>query len=289
MPQSTRSLALAGLTIRLESPVPFEELADHAVYRDFIAARAGSGPDCRLTLSASSPSPEAGEDYFDPQGNWRLTTVDDRRVLRIGPPAAGGRRRAVAVFGADYADGVVHRKDPSVFLDGFIDQFLVVNLLSRCDGFLLHAAGIIWEGSGILFSGVSGAGKSTLLKLFSPDLDREGILNDDRVALRRLAGAWRVFGTPYHGEVPITSPSSAPAKALFFIVQARHNHVRRLSPLEVLGRLATLSILPLWDKEATSRVLGTFESVIRDIPAYELGFLPDKSAVERIKETVRAL
>jgi hypothetical protein len=32
--------------------------------------------------------------------------------------------------------------------------------------------------------------------------------------------------------------------------------------------------------------LGTFQDLIENIPAFELGFLPDKRAVELIKKTV---
>ena len=112
------------------------------------------------------------------------------------------------------------------------------------------------------------------------------LLNDDRLALRRCEKKWRVFGTPWHGELPFTSPASADLTALFFINQSKHNYVRRLSPGDVCGRLSVFSILPVWDAEATSSVLATFQSLIKDIPAYELGFLPDKSAIELIKKTV---
>jgi ATPase subunit of ABC transporter with duplicated ATPase domains len=168
----------------------------------------------------------------------------------------------------------------------FIDQFLVINLLSRRSGFLLHASGVVWKGKGICFVGPSGAGKSTLLNLFSGEIDRKSLLNDDRLALRRYGKRWRVFGTPWYGESRVSSSAGAPLSTLFFIRHSEHNYVRKLSPGEVCRQLMVQAMIPLWDADAMSRVLGTFQDLIENIPAFELGFLPDKSAVELIKKTI---
>ena len=37
---------------------------------------------------------------------------------------------------------------------------------------------------------------------------------------------------------------------------------------------------------ALSRVMDAFEDLVRHVPAYDLGFLPDKSALDLIKKTV---
>jgi hypothetical protein len=168
----------------------------------------------------------------------------------------------------------------------FTDQFLVINLLSHKRGFLLHSSAVNWNGRGICFAGVSGTGKSTLLDLFKDELAREDLLNDDRVALRELRGSWRVFGTPWYGESRVSSPESAPLRAIFFIRHAPKNSVRRLAAPEILPHLMVLGLLPLWDREAVERVTTVFEKLISDIPCFDLGFVPDKKAVELIKDIV---
>ena len=168
----------------------------------------------------------------------------------------------------------------------FIDQFLLINLLSRRDGFLLHASGVICEEKGLCFIGPSGAGKSTILRLFSKVVRKEDLLNDDRLALRKRDGRWRVHGTPYHGEFRAASPVSADLAALFFIRQAKHNYVRPLSAGEVCRELMVQTLIPLWDKTASERVIELFGSLLTGVRAYELGFLPDASVIDLIKKTV---
>ncbi|MBU4491984.1 MAG: hypothetical protein KKD69_05930, partial [Euryarchaeota archaeon] len=46
-----------------------------------------------------------------------------------------------------------------------LNQILMIILLSRSKGALLHACGIYDRGSGYLFSGISGHGKSTIAKI----------------------------------------------------------------------------------------------------------------------------
>jgi energy-coupling factor transporter ATP-binding protein EcfA2 len=192
----------------------------------------------------------------------------------------------VVVFNNDYSEGVMYQKSVFELFRRFIDQFLIINLLSRKDGFLLHASAAIWGGKGLCFVGPSGAGKSTLLDLFGKEVPRASLLNDDKVALRRIGDVWRVFGTPWYGESRVSSSACADLSALFFIRHAKQNYVRRLPAGEVCRQLMVQALLPVWDEASTSRVLGAFQSLIGDIPAYELGFLPDKSAVELVKNTV---
>jgi len=158
-----------------------------------------------------------------------------------------------------------------------------MNILSREEGFLLHAAGVILGGKGAVFAGASGAGKSTLYKLFARG-GGAALLNDDRVALRKERGVWRVYGTPWHGECPQTSPAGAPLAGLFFLEQAKENRLRRLTPGEACARLLALALTPVWDKAATARVLGSFDAILEAIPSYEFGFLPDASAAELVSD-----
>ena len=281
------SIEIADLCIKVDSAVDLKKFEDIAFCKNFIKQDKGHCH-CRLDLKIGRPPAfDRHSNAFDPMGNWQLSSIDGQNVLRIGPPTKGENSRDAAVFNADYTKGAIYRKHVYAVFGGFIDQFILINILSRKSGFLLHASGVVWEGKGLCFIGPSGAGKSTLLKLFSQEVKKEHLLNDDRLAMRRCKNKWRVFGTPWHGELPFTSPAGADLKALFFIAQSKNNYARKLSPGDVCGRLSVFSILPVWNAEATSRVLTTFQSLIKDVPAYELGFLPDRSAVELIKNTIR--
>jgi hypothetical protein len=279
------SVNIAGLTIKVDSAVDFARFADFGFYGSFITDGRASY-DCRLDHKISPPPGNLPPgDNFGPE-NWRLSRSGSKNVLTVGPAQKKGSTGNVVVFNSDYSAGTMYQESVSELFRRFIDQFLVINLLSRRDGFLLHASGVVWNGKGICFIGPSGAGKSTLLDLFGKEVPRESLLNDDRVALRRSAGKWRVFGTPWYGESRVSSPAGASLSTLFFIRHSKKNYVRKLSGPEVCRHLMVQALVPLWDEEATSNVLSTFEDLISSIPAYELGFLPDESAVSLVKNTV---
>jgi hypothetical protein len=283
--KKTVFIKIAGLGIDVRSTVDFARFGDSGFYADFITAPA-SACDCRLDYKVSPPPELMPCDSFFESGNWRLFRSAGKDVLVVGPPRMDGVADNVSVFDPDYSAGTIYQKSVSELFSRFIDQFLVINLLSQKDGFLLHASGVVWEGKGICFVGPSGAGKSTLLDLFGKELPRKSLLNDDRLALRRSGGVWRLFGTPWYGESRVSSSAGADLSTLFFIRHSKKNYVRRLSAAEACRHLMVQALMPLWDEGATSRVLGIFEDLIGNVPSYELGFLPARSAVRLVKSVI---
>ena len=284
------SVTIAGITITVTGSIPFARFNDFPFYRDFItgAPRSG-GVDCRLDLTVG-PMPDLcpGPDPFTAD-NWQLSALGDKKMLRIGPPPRRGRPDNIVVFDDDYSSGAMHQTMVFELFRRFIDQFLMINLLSQRSGFLLHASGVIWDGKAIAFVGRSGVGKSTLLDLFKDEVSREHLLNDDRLAVRKCDGGWRLYGTPWYGESRVSSSGSAPLQALFFIDHAKHNYVKPLPNAEVCRRLLPTGLMPVWDPPATARVLETFQDLVGTVPAYEFGFLPDKSALELITQTIQTI
>jgi hypothetical protein len=285
IPAHTLKIKIADLILRIDSSIEFERFKDFGFYRDFINPEA-SPFHCRINRVAG-PCPDLALDLkpFYTQ-NWQLAQAGPDRVLRMGPASEKGKPDNLVVFNRDYSSATIYQKRIFELFSRFIDQFLIINLLSRNKGFLLHASGIVWEGKGICFTGLSGTGKSTLLNLFKNEVARDCLLNDDRCALRNYGKKWRVFGTPWYGESRVSSSNSAGLSALFFIRHSKRNYVRRLSASEICSPLMVLGLLPLWDKAATSRVLSTFQNLIRNVPAYEFGFVPGKAAINLIKKTV---
>lgn len=289
MPVHSLSIKIADIVVKVNSGIDFARFNDFGFYKDFMTD--SSAPShCQLEHTIGPP-PDLTPDErpFSPQDVWQLSRSGSRNVLRVGPPPEQGLPDNVVIFNNDYSEGVMYQDTVYELFRRFIDQFLIINLLSQNNGFLLHASGVALEGKGLCFVGRSGAGKSTLLNLFSDDVDRRSLLNDDRLALRHYGGLWRLFGTPWYGESRVSSSACAGLSAIFFIRQSKHNYVRKLSASEICPHLTVLSLLPYWDEEGVSRVLETYQHLIRTIPAFELGFLPDKSAVELIKKTVKEL
>jgi len=282
---NTLALEIAGLGIRIDSAVAMDRFNDFGFYKDFIV-KSRASDHCRLGHRIGAvPDPAAGRDLFHTQ-NWQLSTVGDKKVLCLGPASKKAKPDNVVLFDQDYSAGAMYQKRVYELFSRFIDQFLVINLLAQNRGFLLHSSGVVWKKKGICFTGLSGTGKSTLLNLFKDDVAPECLLNDDRCALRNYGDRWRVFGTPWYGESRVSSSHSADLSALFFIRHSKRNYVRRLSAAEICPQLMVLGLLPLWDKAATSAVLDIFQNLIRNIPAFEFGFVPGKAAIDLIKKTV---
>ncbi len=279
------SLKIADIVIRVDSAIEMERFNDFGFYKDFIVSD-GSSCHCRLTHEVGPPPELAlGKDLFFTQ-NWQLAKAGEDNVLCVGPKPKKGKADNVIVFDSGYKKAAMYQKSVIELFRRFIDQFLIINLLSRNQGFLLHASGVVWKGKGICFAGPSGAGKSTLLDLFKDEVARECLLNDDRLALRNYGNSWRVFGTPWYGESRVSSSNSANLSAIFFIRHSKHNYLKKISAAEICPQLMVLGLLPLWDANAVSRVLTVFQDFIQNIPAFELGFRPDKSALDFIKKAV---
>ncbi|MBI5873375.1 MAG: hypothetical protein HZB36_04440 [Candidatus Omnitrophica bacterium] len=275
----TLFLDIAGFIIRVDSEVDFKHFRDLRKLSGFVSEK-NAACDCRLYLKAGLPRLRTRKNnVFNPAGNWKISSTDKGFIVEVGTPYRNGEYDEVIVFNSDFTQGQVYKKNIIELSRYFLDQFLLINLLGRHSGFLLHACGLSWNGNGLVFCGQSGAGKSTLLRLFSSVVGQKDLLNDDRIAVRRYGKSWRIFGTPWHGEFPVVSSSSAPFRALYFIKHSKKNYLKALSTEEICRALFQHSLLPYWDEDSIKMVLDNFKRLAIEIPAYELGVVPDKRII----------
>ncbi|MCX7927425.1 MAG: hypothetical protein N2606_04740 [Candidatus Omnitrophica bacterium] len=277
-------LNIAGLGLSIKSSVPFRCFKDFSFYEKFIV---NEFPEisCFLTHRIGVPNLylNTATETFTTQ-NWLLQTTTDKKILIVGPQQKNKLVDNVAVFNSDYSQGILYQKHIYEIFRRFIDQFLFINILSRRKGFLFHASGVIYQNKGLCFAGVSGSGKSTLLSLWRREVPEDALLNDDRVALRRIKRRWLIFGTPWYGESKVATNKSARLNTIFFIRHADKTFLKPISVNQALAKLGVLALLPLWDKSSVKQVLSSFEMLVKEVPMYEFGFRPDKTAVETIKE-----
>jgi hypothetical protein len=158
-------------------------------------------------------------------------------------------------------------------------EVLYIDLLSQGRGALLHASAINYQGSGLAFVGKSGAGKSTMARLWMKG-DLGEVLCDDRIIARRHDEAFWIYGTPWHGDLPAVSPASVPLERLYFLCHDVSNRVRPLRPAEVVSRLMGCIFAPWWDREGMAFTLAFLDGLAKEVPCYELGFLPEPGAVD---------
>jgi len=139
-------------------------------------------------------------------------------------------------------------------------------ILIRCGGCMLHSAGIVKNGKAYIFLGKSGAGKSTLSKLAAassgcpagrPALGIE-VLSDEINLLRFEKGSFRVYGSPFWGEMRNEGRhGSWPVGGFFLLKKAKANRLGDCTKSEALRLL--LRCLVNFDRspETAGNVLRT--------------------------------
>jgi hypothetical protein len=196
----------------------------------------------------------------------------------------------VALLKKDFSTGEVllHRPyfhtDQSLHPLGYpLDELLFTNFLALGKGTEVHACGVTdSQGRGHLFVGQSTAGKTTIARLWESEPDIT-VLSDDRIILRRIENRIWMYGTPWHGEAMLASPSRSPVAAVYFLEKGQKNELAAQKPSDSISRLFACSFPPFYNRDALDFTLSFLEDVVNNVPCYELKFTPDKRVVEFIK------
>ena len=161
-----------------------------------------------------------------------------------------------------------------------LGQLLLINILARGGGTMVHGLGINDGGKGIAFVGGSGRGKSTLAG-FWKGKDGANILSDEHIIIKKENGQFFLYGTPWPGMAMATSSKRVRLEKIFFIGHSLENKILGKA---TLSGLFPLLFLPFWDKERLKSVLEFCEDLIKKIDCRRLGFLEDKGIVPFVRE-----
>ena len=282
-------LRIAGLTIAVSTDDPALTLTVDAPSAKFLVN--GDGPaDVDIAVERVASMPEASsETIFDSGGTWALFDDGGRFRIDCKAPSFGDAPYKVAFFDRDYSAGrVLMRADvfegPAEPLQYPIDELLVGNLLARGRGVELHCCGIIGpDGLGRIFVGQSGAGKTTTARLWLGHRNDIEIVSDDRVILRESGGQWRMYGTPWHGDAALASPSSAPLAAIYLLQQAPATRVVDVGRAAAAARLFGCTFPLFYDASALAFTVDCIGRITGDVPVRVLEFTPDPSAIEAVQ------
>lgn len=231
----------------------------------------------------------SGEMVFDSRGLWSLYHDQKKWAVHLGSAALAGHPYQIAILEPDFRSGEIYVKAqrPDEDLLPFpltypLPEVLIMNLLSLGRGVLLHACGISDEGRGLLFVGSSGAGKSTMAELWK---HREGvtILSDDRIIVREKEGRFWAYGTPWHGDVKLSSPERAPVDSIFILRHGVGNSIGALEARKAVSDLLVRSFPTFWNADGMAFTLKFLDRMSQGVPCYDLGFVPDKSIVQLVR------
>lgn len=160
-----------------------------------------------------------------------------------------------------------------------LGQLLLLNVLAKEGGIMVHGLGINDRGKGIAFVGKSGAGKSTLAGLWK-DQESVDILSDEHIIIRKKNGQFWLYGTPWPGMAAAAASENVPLNHIFFIEHASEN---RILDRVTIADLVPLLFLPFWDKMRMKVVLQFCEDLIRKIDCKKLGFVKNRSAIDFVR------
>ncbi len=279
-------LKIGGVIISL---VPGDDDAFHIVkvFESFRCDDEPGEPEIQLRVHVEPvPTIPTDELLFDSGGVWRLYRSQDRWAVYLRSAVPASEPYQLAVLETDGLAGDIYiRPDHQQYLFPLaypLGEVLMINVLGRGYGVLLHACGVRDGEKGLIFAGTSGAGKSTSAGLWHGQAGVT-VLSDDRVIVRKQEGRFWVYGTPFHGSAWLASPQAAPLERIFILKHATENQITPLNPADAAARLLVRAFPPYWDAEAMAFTLQLLGEIAQTVPCYELGFVPDQSVVDFVR------
>jgi hypothetical protein len=267
-------------------------------YDSFLTPSAADRGTIRVDLDmviGGLPDLRGSELLFDGQ-SWALYRDGDGYFIALAsrapdvPPAWIARIDSSYTRGTVFCDELlVSDKDGARSLVNPVlnrlDQLLLMFILARREGALIHSAGAVVGGSGFVFAGRSGAGKSTISRQFQA-AGTAPLLSDDRIVVRKIAGIYSAYGTPWAGDAQIALNRGAPLGALLFLHHGHANRVERVSPRDAFEKLLPMVSVPWYDRVAIEQITSFCEALTWEIPSYDLHFVPTAEVAGFLEKTI---
>lgn len=245
-------------------------------------------PETRLRVHHDSfPQRNKGKKIFDSGNTWALYRDQGKYVLQDSSSDFDPPPSQLVILEPDFKSGDIYinyelNKDFLPDPLGYpLNQVLMILLLSRCKGVMLHACGIDDRGYGYLFLGNSGHGKSTIARLWSEN--QATVLNDDRIIVREKNGELLMYGTPWAGDFKELSSKGLPIRKLFFLRHGEKNSVVPKNNAEAVLMLLIRCFPPIWDKKGMDYTMGLCHRIVQNIPCYEFSFEPDRKTLDFVR------
>lgn len=152
--------------------------------------------------------------------------------------------------------------------------------LAEEGGFLVHAASAIRDGRGLLFAGMSGAGKTTMCRLAPREVT---LLSDEVSCIRRVGQGYRLFGTPFCGELARSGENtSAPLAAAFLLAHRPENRLVPLAAADVARALLRNILFFAEDAELVEKIFHSACEFVSRVPVFRLEFAPSSHVWEML-------
>lgn len=289
-------LKIAGIGISIEWEVSRIIDWPHPSYQHFVFH---GKADLNLRVHCDRlPEYSKDEMLFDgkEEGYWKLYRDNSRHIIEVYDTITH-KKSKVCLMELDFSGGDVYikpelerlhqprrkrSKTPFWSLPRLMQplvELLLVNLLAKQKGIMVHGLGINDRGRGIAFLGGTGTGKSTLAESYRSE-ERVNILSDEHIIIRKEKDGFWLYGTPWPGMAMAASPEGVPLNRIFFIEHASEN---RISGQGTIADLLPLLFLPFWDRIGMEGILKFCQNLIKKIECKKLGFVKDKSVIDFVR------
>lgn len=171
---------------------------------------------------------------------------------------------------------------------GYSDELMltaVYSNLCKKNSLLAHASFVDYKGEGLVFVGPSGVGKTTQARLWNECLDAE-IINGDKVIIRVVDNGVYAYGSPWKGSSPYCVNKKSPLKGIVLLMQDTENSITKVEKSDEVQLLLPHIFMPCWDEELVSRVLTTFDKILKSTSVWLLKCKPDYDAVRLTEQTI---
>lgn len=297
------TMRIGGVLFSISAPLPISTSSTLPWYREFAAIPEPEVPDrdtVRIDLVPDLPPLPEGLRLLTHAGPWSMFAGGSSRYMvwhrgQSGQPSWYARfqvprTECVTVFCGPQEIRTEGGKQ--TIRNRFVyplDQVLSMYVLAESGGLIIHAAGLVEAGSGLVCGGRSGAGKSTLSRVWRGQGGE--CLSDDRIILRSEAQEgggrkWKAYGTPWPGELGIARNTDVLAHAIVLLRNAGENQAVRLSQRDAFERLLPVTSLLWFDPDMLPRCLSACEAMAADLPVYEFSFTRDERASEALKALI---
>ncbi|MDD2920253.1 hypothetical protein [Rhodoferax sp.] len=260
--RSRADICIGGITVSVRSSdEAFLQLLDQR-YAGFMVQ--GGAPDYAFDIELAplrEGSPDDDVRVYRSNGRWRLERGDFR--AEWDPALRQGHiRQSANPYSIDTVLRIVHSL-----------------VLAREGGFLMHASSAVRNGKAFFFTGVSGAGKTTMVRLAPPDT---AVLSDEISYLRKEAGGYYAYGTPFAGELARAEELAragaglrAPLEAVYLLTQGAENRVSDVGKAEAVRGILRNMLFFAEDTELVQAVFLSALELIERVPVRRLTFLPE--------------
>jgi len=141
--------------------------------------------------------------------------------------------------------------------------------LLQFDGMMLHASAVVRHGKAYLFSAPCGTGKSTHTALWCKVFPDAVILNDDKPALRREAGTWYAYGTPWSGKTDQNRNLRTKLGGICLLRRGDKNVIRPFGGVRAIHDLLEQTVRPR-DPGLTGKLLELMDKLLQEVPVWEM-------------------